>query len=178
MGGGCLAWRRALRWFFKRSRFASSASSVCVASCGVAPLATSSRQRSSRCCCSSSTMSDSRSGLRRSEASRARSSGDQSGASSCMFALRDEADGLDERRPDFALAHELAAAFAREVVEAPAALAGFLDPRALDPAALFQAVEQRVQGVHVEFELAARAGFDELAQVVAVAGAGVEEGED
>src|SRR5262245_10563001 len=95
-----------------------------------------------------------------------------------MFGSCDLADRLDERGPRLALPREHAASLSRDFVVAPSPLARLFHPRALDPRALFESVEQRVQRVDVEGELAARARLDQLAQLVAMSRAGVEQRED
>src|SRR5688500_9145352 len=109
-------------------------------------------------------ISRSRAGRRRRLASRASSSFVQLG----MFDLRDRGDRADELLPRLFVLLEHAAAFGREVVEAPPPLAGLLDPAPLEPAALLEAIEQRVQRRDVELDLAAGAQLYELADLVAV----------
>src|SRR5687768_5021397 len=164
---GAMYWARTLP-------LRNSASVRRVASSSAAPPAITSRQRSSRCCESSSTMSASRVGDSLSDDSRRRTSSDQSG----MLASGDESHGLDERLPGLQLRGEHPAPLGRHGVEPAAPLARLLDPAALDPATLLEAVEQRVQRVDVERQVAAGARVDELAQLVAVAGPGVEQRED
>jgi hypothetical protein len=62
-----------------------------------------------------------------------------------MFGSRDQADGFDKLFPVVALRGEHAAAFGGQAVEAPPALAGFLDPAPGDPSALLEAVEQGIE---------------------------------
>src|SRR5688500_12625584 len=85
-----------------------------------------------------------------------------------MFHPGDEVDGGDELAPSVALRGEDFAARGRQAVVAPAAPSGLLDPAAQNPAAAFEAVEQRVERGDVEAEHAARALLDEAADVVAV----------
>src|SRR5262245_60788475 len=118
------------------------------------PFATSSRQRSSRCCDSSSTISASRDGAMESTDRRARMSALQSGFDSpCpsptlvegsgMFPSGcHEAHGLDEVVPRLALLQQHFAARGRQAIEATATLPWFLDPCTFDPAALLEAIEQ------------------------------------
>src|SRR5262245_16305207 len=117
----------------------------CVASSGEAPPAISSRQRSSRCWDSSSMISFSRVDESRSEARRARTCARQSG----MLASRHAPYRLHERLPGLSLLGEHAPSRGRDPVEATAALVGLLDPGALDPAALLQAIQEGVEGVDV-----------------------------
>ena len=56
-----------------------------------------------------------------------------------MFASRDQPDGLDELVPGLALSRQRALACRRQTIEAEPALARFLDPGSLDPAALLEA---------------------------------------
>jgi hypothetical protein len=85
-----------------------------------------------------------------------------------MFFSRDQPDRLDERIPGFTLARQHAAPVGGKAIEASAALAGLFDPGPFDPAALLEAIEERIQGIDVEDELASRTRFDQLAQLVPV----------
>src|SRR5688500_14118804 len=136
------------------SRFPSlnSASARRVASSSAVPPATSSRQRSSRCCESSSTISFSRVGERRSGDKRGRTCRAQSG----MFTSGDPSHGLDECLPGLPLLGEDAPPFRRQLVEAAAAFVRLFYPSALDPVTLFEAVEQGVEGIDMKFQLPAR----------------------
>src|SRR5262249_16959967 len=124
----------------------NSVLAVCAASSGVAPRATSSRHRSSKCCASSSAISTSRDGERRSDARRGRMSGLQSG----MFSSRDQPNGLYELVPGLALSQQHATSRRRQPIEAAPALAGLLDPGACDPPPLLEAIEQRIERVEME----------------------------
>src|SRR5262249_38875607 len=146
------------------SRFASSDD---------APPATNSCQRSSRCCESSSTISNSRVGDRRSDDSRSRTSRAQSSLD--MFASRHAANSFDERVPRLSLQRENAPSVGSHPVEASTPLPGLLDPRALDPAALLESIEERIEGIDVERKLAAGPRVNQLAELVAVAGPRVEQ---
>jgi hypothetical protein len=95
-----------------------------------------------------------------------------------MVACRNAPDGLDERGPRLSLLCEHAPAFGCDFVEAAAPLAGLLDPAALDPSTLLEAVEQRVKRIDVERQLAAGSRVDQLAQFVAVTGPRVEQREN
>src|SRR5262249_19348982 len=95
-----------------------------------------------------------------------------------MFGPGDAVDGIDELAPGVALRGEDVGAGRRQPVEAPAALPGLLDPAALDPPALLQAVQEGIEGCNAERNRAAGAGLDELAQLVTVARLGLEERED
>src|SRR5690242_677873 len=144
-----------------------------VASSGAWPCAINSRQRSSRCCDSSSMISASRVGERETEERRARISGVQSG----MLPSRDEAHGLDEAVPGLLLLREHTSAGGGQPVEPSPALPRLLHPGPLDPAALFEAVEQGIEGVDVEDEPPVRARFDQLAQLIPMARPVVEQRE-
>src|SRR5215831_14880205 len=174
MDGDGWACRSGARRRARRSTSLKPASASRVASSGVAPPAINSRQRSSRCCESSSTISASRAGERRSVDSRGRTCWVQSG----MFVSRDALHSFHECRPRLALLGKHAPSFSRDPIEPPPPLLRFLDPRALDPSALLQAIEQRVEGINVECQMAAGARVDQFAQLVAVARPGVKQGED
>ena len=73
-----------------------------------------------------------------------------------MLVSRHAPHGLHERRPRPSLLSQDASAFRRELVDAAAALVGLLDPRALDPPALLEAIQQGIERIDVELELAAR----------------------
>src|SRR5688572_9214665 len=111
-------------------------------------------------------MSASRSGLKRSGTSRARTSLCQS----CMLRSRDPAYGLDERLPCLDLLGEHAVTVGRELVEPAPPLAGLLDPGSLDPTSFLQPVEQRIQRIDVERQEPAGADVDQLAALVTMAG--------
>src|SRR2546423_13690955 len=80
----------------------------------------------------------------------------------------DTADRLDEFTPTFPLGFQNLFAGGCEPVITATALTGFLHPAATDPAALFQAVEERIKGSHIETKRAAGAQFDELSEFVAM----------
>src|SRR5262249_49945406 len=121
--------------------------SACIASSCDSPRPRSVAYSSSRCCRISSLIARGHSG---------------------MFVSSNPADGLDEIAPRVALRSQHARAGWRQPVVAPPPLARLLDPAALDPAALLQPVEQRVERCDAEAEQATRARFDQLAQVVAM----------
>src|SRR4029079_18764653 len=85
-----------------------------------------------------------------------------------MFGSCDLLNRVDELAPVAPLRGEDLAPFDGQAVEAPPALAGFLDPPPGDPAALLEAVEQRIERRHLELEAAARALLDQLADFIAV----------
>jgi hypothetical protein len=66
----------------------------------------------------------------------------------------------------------------RQPVVAAPPLTGLLDPPALNPTALLEAVQQRVQRRHAKREQTAGARFDQLAQIVAVSGLILEQRQD
>src|SRR5687768_9604224 len=109
-------------------------------------------------------ISRSRSGRSLSEASRVATSALQSG----MILLRNPLDRVNEFGPVAALRRQHAAAFGCQPVEPAPALVRLLDPLAGDPAALLEAVEQRIERRHLELQPAARALLDQLADLVAV----------
>src|SRR5262245_11571976 len=86
-----------------------------------------------------------------------------------MLDSGDPADRVCEFAPGVALRLEDLFAGWRQAVAAAAALSGFLDPPSLNPSALLEAIQQRVERGDAELENAARARFDQLAQVVTVA---------
>src|SRR5688572_26626173 len=174
MGTGVCACRSGARYCASRLPSLNPASARRVASSSGAPPAFSSRQRSSRCCDSSWTISCSRAGERRSVDSRGRRCSAHSG----MFVSGYASHRLDEGGKGLPLLRQDALALGRQLVEPAAAFVGLLDPGALDPFALFEAVEQGVEGVDVELQLAARPALDQFAQVVAVPRARVEQRED
>src|SRR5262245_19848894 len=87
-------------------------------------------------------------------------------------------DGRHEGLPGAALRREHPSAFEGQPVVAPPALPRLLDPPALDPAALLEPVEQRIERRDVEAQRAVRARLDQLADVVAVPGPRLEQRED
>src|SRR5262245_48946049 len=95
-----------------------------------------------------------------------------------MVVSRDQRHCAHEALPGFSLAREHSAAFGRQRVEAATALPGFLDPLALQPAALLEPIQQRIQRCDMKLQLAARARLDELADLVAVTRPGLEDRED
>src|SRR5262245_18048322 len=111
-------------------------------------------------------MAASRATSRPRPASRSRMDFDQSG----MLGLRDSLDRLDEGAPGVALRPQHPSPGRRQTVVAAPALRGFLDPPAFDPSALLEAVEEGIQGRHVEAQRSLGATLDELADFVTVAG--------
>src|SRR5262245_12917018 len=166
MGSGVCACLSGARCRASRSWSRNPASASFVASSSDAPPAMNSCHRSSRCCESSSMISFSRDDDRRSDARRGRMCGFQSG----MFPSRDEAYGLDEVVPGSALSGQYALTGRCQAIEAAPSLARLLDPRPLDPAALLEAIEQRIERVEVEHQPPARLRLDQLGQFIAVSG--------
>src|SRR5262245_35039173 len=109
-------------------------------------------------------ISSSRAGANRTEDSRARISGFQSG----MFLSSDAADGFDKRRPRLPLPGQYLAAFRGEAIDTPAPLACFFHPYALDPGSLLQAVEQGIERVDMKGQLSVGSRPDQLAEVISV----------
>src|SRR5262245_31924874 len=101
-------------------------------------------------------------------ASRARSSSVQSGREgSGMVELQDAVNAGNELRPRPALLLEHLLALGGHAVVPPAALSGLLDPAPLDPAAVLEAIEQRIEGRDLEPHRPARPRLDQLRQLVA-----------
>src|SRR5215510_3799370 len=171
IGNRVCACRSAAMYRARRSPSLKSASATRVASSGVAPPAINSRQRSSRCCESSSTISASRSGERCRPDKRGRTCCVQSG----MFVSCDALNSVNECCPGLALSSQHPPALRRDFVEAAASLVGLFDPGALDPATLLKAIEQGIEGVNVKRDLAAGARVDQFTQLIAVAGSRVEQ---
>src|SRR5512134_3032346 len=112
-------------------------------------------------------MSASRSGLKLSGASRARTSLCQS----CMVGSRgDPAYGFDECLPCLDLRFEHSVTVGRELVEPASPLAGLLDPGSLDPTSFLEPIQERIQRIDVERQEPAGADVDQLAELVAMAG--------
>src|SRR3974377_284165 len=135
------------------------------ASSGVAPSATISSYRSSRWIESSSMISCSREGGRFSPTNCLLISCFQSG----MLHPRDSADPADKFLPAVALLGQSLLTLRGQTVVTPPSLIGFFDPTSLNPAAILEPVEQRIQRSDVEPQLAPRAAFDELPDIVTMA---------
>src|SRR6266705_3064571 len=95
-----------------------------------------------------------------------------------MFHPGDATDCGDELAPCIALRGEHLRALRREAVVPAAALAGLLDPPAVNPPALLEAIEHGVERGDAERENAARSGLDQLAEVVAMARLVLDERQD
>jgi hypothetical protein len=99
-------------------------------------------------------------------------------AGSDIFASRHTPDRLYEDRPGLPLPRQHAPALARHLIEAAPPLAGLFDPGAFNPTALFEPIQQGIQGVDVKRELAFGAAVDQLAELIPVPGPCVEQRED
>src|SRR5688572_12471189 len=91
---------------------------------------------------------------------------------------QDVVDRRDVGAPVFTMLLERAPAVGSEPVEAALALAGFLDPAPLDQAAILEAQQRRIERRQGEGEAAAGTRLDQLADLVAVAGLPVQQGQD
>src|SRR5262245_53426170 len=125
-------------------------------------------------CESSSTISASRDGSSSRLANRCLISVFHSG----MFGSGDSTDRGHEGLPCATLRLQHFLPFGRQLVIAPPPLPGLLHPLPLDPAALLQPVEQRIERGDVETQRALRTGLDQLGNLVAVPGPGLNERED
>src|SRR5262245_56272193 len=95
-----------------------------------------------------------------------------------MVDYGDAAGGVGERAPRAALALEDLRARRRDLVVATPALPRLLDPAPLNPSALLEAIEQRIERGDAKLQHTVRPRFDQLAQVVAVTRLIFEERED
>src|SRR5262245_26809313 len=132
------------------------------------------RFASARCCSTSAMISRRRAGGTPRAARRASSDRAHSG----MFEARDTVDGGDEVLPAAGLGGEHAPAGGGEAVVASAPDPRLLHPLPLDPAALLEAVQEGIERGDVVAQRASRALFDQLADLVAVARAGLHERQD
>jgi hypothetical protein len=85
-----------------------------------------------------------------------------------MIYSRDETHRVHERPPGIALAGEDATALGSQTVEAAPPLPSFLNPPALQPAALLQPVQERVERRDVELQLSGGSRFNQFADFVAM----------
>src|SRR5215831_5356812 len=152
----------------------ASASAARRASSAERPSRRSSSKRSSRCWPSSSPISSWRAGSR----SRPSSSARISLAQSAKFCRRDAIHRLDEGPPDAALLPENSPAGGRDPVIAAPPLPGLLHPAALHEAARFETIQQGVERRDVERERAAGALLDQLADLVPVTPALLDQRQD
>src|SRR4051812_27695803 len=116
-------------------------------------------------------ISRSRAGLRRSRARREESAPCQwflGIESSGMFGSRNLFDRVDELAPIVPLCRQDVAPLRGQAVETAAPFARLLDPLAGDPAALLEAVEQRIERGDLELQPPAGSLFDQLADLVAM----------
>src|SRR5579864_6379217 len=90
---------------------------------------------------------------------------------------RELPDQLDELPPLFSLRGQHLATLSGDLVVAPPSLAGLLHPPPLNPLTLFELVQGGVQRGKVEGQRAAGTVFDQLRQLVSVAGRLFEQGE-
>src|SRR6185369_12810042 len=134
-------------------------------------------------------MSRSRAGRRARRASREASAGVQSPLDSArgdpevlegssMFRSRNLLNRVHEFAPVVALRSQDLPALAGQSIETAAPLARLLDPLADDPAPFLETVEERVERGDLELQPAAGPLLDQLADLVAVAGPGLDERQD
>src|SRR5215471_17050651 len=90
--------------------------------------------------------------------------------SSGILQPRDAIDGFDEFQPSTPLCGQNAATLFGEAVIAAPPLAGLLYPTAVDPAALFEPVEQWIERSDTKLDCPFGTLFDQLADVVPMAG--------
>src|SRR5437867_3181991 len=158
----------------RASPVASSSRTTRRASASGAPSPTSSRKRSSRCWASSSMISSTLTASRSRSARRRLTSGLQSR----ILGSHDAAHRFHELRPASAPGPEDVLPLRGQAVIASASLPGLLHPAAQDPPSLLEAVEEGVEGRHVEAKRPPGAGLDQAAEVVAVAGLALDQGKD
>ncbi len=92
-----------------------------------------------------------------------------------MLDSRDPIDGQDKGLPVAALRRQNFLALRSQSVIAPPSLAGLFDPAPLNPAALFQPVQQRIKGCHIEAEHPFRPRLYQFPDLVTVAGPGLDQ---
>src|SRR3954454_7523450 len=109
-------------------------------------------------------MRDSRSGVRPGSVSRARTNAFQSG----IAALHHRIDGDDVRSPRLPLLSQHPPALCRQPIEAALPFARTLDPAPLDPAAVLEPEQRRIERRQRKFQTPTRAGLNQLANLVAV----------
>src|SRR5262245_3832891 len=95
-----------------------------------------------------------------------------------MVAPGDLVDGADELFPATPLRRENAPALARQLVQAAASLPRLFRPAALNPAALLEPVEQRIERRGVKPDIAVRALLDQAGDVIAVPGPRLDQRQD
>src|SRR5690606_15224669 len=151
----------------------SSSASASADSC-VPPAARSSVYRSSRCWASSSTTDASMDSDRPPRFRRRRTSPGQS----CILHPRDPADRLGELEPAATLRFQLLLPGWRDAIVAATSGPSLLHPPARDQLPLLQPVQQRRQRCRVDPDLSLRARLDQLAQLIAVVVAVLQQGEN
>src|SRR5260370_15899179 len=92
-----------------------------------------------------------------------------SGLHSGIFCLGDAIDTGYKFVPAAKLRSEDSAALARQTIVTAAALSAFFDPASMQPAAAFQAVEQRAKRNHMKKNSAARAFLYKFSDFVTLA---------
>src|SRR4026208_527929 len=92
-----------------------------------------------------------------------------SGRQSGMAWAGDEVHCPDKCLPGVTLAGEHTTAFRGQGVETAPPFTGFLDPLPLQPPALLEAVQERIEGCDVKLHGAVRSLLDQLADLIAVA---------
>src|SRR5262245_13871273 len=85
---------------------------------------------------------------------------------------RDPVDRRDERLPGAALRGQHLLTFLRQAIVAAAALPGLLHPASLEPAALFETIEQRIEGCDVEAQDSVRTHLNQFPDLITMARAG------
>src|SRR5690242_10644358 len=140
-------------------------------------LGASSANCCSRWCPTSSMICASSSGLRPAPARRARTSERQSNVSgrSRISHPRNPIDRGDELAPRGALCVQRSAAGRSDSIVSAPPFARLFHPATDDQSAVLHPIEEGIERRHVEYEDTCRARFDQLLQLVAVAGFGVEQ---
>src|SRR5439155_18493783 len=151
-------------------RSASSALARAIAAASPQPSAFAARHASCTCCATSLTTSS----LGKARAHSRRTSARKSG----MPQPRDADERGDEGVPGRAALGEDAASFGRDVVVTAPPLARFLHPATLDQPPPLEPVQQRIERRGMELEDAVGPLLDQLGDLVPMAGALLEEGED
>src|SRR5579871_584616 len=123
---------------------------------------------------SSSTTSASLAPVRFKARSRSRMAASQSG----IFDSSNVADSRYKRAPGGAPIGENLPSRGQDAVEAAAALACLFDPIAMNPTAILQPVQKRVQRGNAKTNRAFGAGFDQFRDFVTVAGLRFDEGQN
>src|SRR5688572_12137844 len=95
-----------------------------------------------------------------------------------MLNSGDLADRADELAPAIPLRLQRLPASRSQAIITPAALAGFFDPAASNPAAFFEAIKKRVKRSDIEMQNATGAHLDELADFITVPRPVLDQGKD